>query len=99
MLVKMPAILSKSFKASRSTLYLLSGVAVASLVFVGIKYWKKKRLSPISISAASAVNKGLLILYCTQKGQSKVSTLSLGAVSDTPRLHGVYADIWLSGRL
>ena len=61
-------VLSKSLRPSKSTAYLVTGVACAGLIILGVKYWKSRQIS----ASTDVHNKGLLIFYSTQKGQSKV---------------------------
>lgn len=67
----MPGILSKDLKPSRSTLYLLSGISAVGLAYVAYRALRSKR-SQQDAELPSSTEKGLLILYATQKGQAKV---------------------------
>ena len=73
----MPSILSKDLRPSRSTLYLLSGITAAGLAYVAYRALSSRSPRSHESDNPESAEKGLLILYATQKGQSKVSVVML----------------------
>jgi len=67
----MPTALSKEFAPSRSTFYIVSGLAIVALTTIGIKILRN-RINQTKAVSSKSQQKGLLILYASQKGQSKV---------------------------
>lgn len=63
-------VLSKSFRPSKSTVYVVSGVAFVGAVALGIQYWRSRNRPYIPVNGTT--DRGLSIFYSTQKGQSKV---------------------------
>ena len=73
----MPSILSKDLRPSRSTLYLLSGITAEGLAYVAYRALSSRSSRSHEADNPESAEKGLLILYATQKGQSKVSVVML----------------------
>jgi len=79
----MPLLITRHFRQSRTTIYLVLGGLGLGITYLAYKLWIKQKNGHHGGSDVAAEGReSLLILYASKNGQSKVEQLSIKSVFD-----------------